>query len=113
MTEAAPAARGANTVRLIPVLEAKPGSEHQLALLLSDLQAASRRDAGCVEYSVFTDEVSPCTFVLYEEWTSNDALAAHNELQHVTDFFAAVAPLLAGKLRVYRPVSPVEPTPSL
>jgi quinol monooxygenase YgiN len=103
MTDAAPSATATSTVRLIPVFEAKPGSEHELARLLSELQAASRRDAGCVEYLVFRDDESPNTFVLYEEWTSSAALDAHNELQHVTDFLAAAEPLLARKLSVYRP----------
>jgi quinol monooxygenase YgiN len=103
MTDAAPSATATTNVRLIPVFEAKPGSEHELERLLSELQTASRRDAGCVQYSVFRNEESPRTFVLYEEWTSIAALDAHNELQHVTDFLAAAEHLIARELRVYRP----------
>jgi quinol monooxygenase YgiN len=90
------------TVRLIPVFQAMPGFEDELAMLLADLQEASRLDAGCVEYAVFTDGESSDTFVLYEEWTSSAALAAHNEQKHVKDFLAAAKPILARELKVYR-----------
>jgi quinol monooxygenase YgiN len=106
MTDAGPGALGTTTVRLIPVFEAKPGFENELAGLLRDLEAVSRRDPGCLEYRVFGDGDSPGTFMLYEEWTSMAALDAHNELQHVKDFFAAADPVMAGKLRVFRPGTP-------
>src|SRR5919112_912621 len=89
MTDATPGAPSSTSVRLIPVFEAKPGFEHELARLLNDLQAVSRRDAGCLEYRIFSDSDSPRTFVLHEEWTSIAALDFHNGLQHVKDFFAA------------------------
>jgi quinol monooxygenase YgiN len=106
MTVTEPGSPETTTVRFIPVFQAKPGSEDELARLLTDLQEASRRDAGCLEYAFFTDEESRDTFVLYEEWTNSAALAAHNELQHVKDFFAAAEPFLAEELKVFRPVTP-------
>jgi len=105
MTSTESGAPDTTTVRFIPVFQAKPGREDELARLLSDLQEASRRDAGCLDYAFFTDEESPDTFVLYEEWTSSAALAAHNEQKHVKDFFAAAEPIMARELRVYRPGS--------
>jgi quinol monooxygenase YgiN len=102
MTVTEPGAPETTTVRLIPVFQAKPGSEDELARLLIDLQEASRRDAGCLEYAFVTDGESPDTFVLYEEWTSSATLAAHNEQKHVKDFFAAAERIMARELRVYR-----------
>jgi quinol monooxygenase YgiN len=103
MTNAVPGAPATTTaVHLIPVFEAKPGYEHELGRLLSELQNASRRDDGCLEYSVFNDEEAPGTFLLYEKWTSSTALDMHNEQQHVNDFLVAAQHVLARNLRVHR-----------
>lgn len=103
MTDALPGAPAATAVRLIPVFEAKPGSEDELARHLSDLQTASRLDDGCLEYSVFNDAEAPGTFLLYEKWASTTALAVHNEQQHVKDFLVSAEQVMARDLRVYRP----------
>jgi quinol monooxygenase YgiN len=103
MTDAIPGAPAPTAVRLIPVFEAKPGFEDELARLLSDLQTASRLDDGCLEYSVFNDAEAPGTFLLYEKWTSSTALDVHNEQQHVKDFFVSAKQVMARDLRVFRP----------
>jgi quinol monooxygenase YgiN len=102
MTDAVPGAPATTAVHLIPVFEAKPGFEHELARLLSELQTASRRDDGCLEYSVFNDAEAPGTFLLYEKWTSSTALDVHNEQQHVKDFLVAAQRVMARDLRVHR-----------
>ncbi|MFD3444427.1 putative quinol monooxygenase [Microbacteriaceae bacterium 4G12] len=107
MTDAALTTTAATSVRLIPILEAKRGFEQKLALLLADLEAASRRDSGCVDYTIFRQDGSSSVFVLHEEWTSAEALQAHNEQPHVTEFLAAAEPLMTRGLTVYRPAPPV------
>jgi quinol monooxygenase YgiN len=107
MTDTVPGPPAATAVHLIPVFEAKPGREDELGRLLAVLQTASRLDAGCVEYSVFSDEESPGTFLLYEKWTSSGALDAHNKHQHVKDFLESAEQVMARDLKVHRlrPVS--------
>ena len=102
MTDAVPGAPATTAVHLIPVFEAKRGFEHELSRLLSELQAASRLDDGCLEYSVFKDAEEPGTFLLYEKWTSSTALEVHNEQQHVKDFLVAAKQVMARDLRVHR-----------
>ncbi|MFJ6344346.1 putative quinol monooxygenase [Pseudarthrobacter oxydans] len=79
----------------MPVFIAKAGHEAELQEALHSLQTLSRKDPGCLEYTVFTDEQQPGTFVLFEGWARSEDLEAHNEQDHVKEFVRAVDPLLS------------------
>ena len=81
-------------VWLMPVFIAKAGRESELQGVLGSLQTNSRKDQGCLEYTVFADGQQPGTFVMFEGWTSAEDLEAHNRQQHVKDFVEAVKTLL-------------------
>ncbi|ELT43309.1 antibiotic biosynthesis monooxygenase [Arthrobacter nitrophenolicus] len=85
---------------------AKPGQEAELQEALARLQSASRKDAGCLEYTVFADGQRPGTFVLFEGWARHEDLEAHNEEDHVKDFVKRVQPLLAVPFSV-TPITPL------
>ena len=89
-------------VVLMPVFLAKPEclAEFEQAMLV--LQAASRADEGCVEYTVYADLEDHNRFVLYERWTSSETLKSHNEQRHVRDFVAVVSDLLVQPFQVAR-----------
>ena len=89
-------------VILMPVFLAKPEcvAEFEQAMLV--LQTASRADEGCVDYTVYGDLEDRNRFVLYEEWTSSEALKSHNEQPHVRDFVAVVGDLLVQPFQVAR-----------
>ncbi|MGF9648399.1 putative quinol monooxygenase [Pseudarthrobacter oxydans] len=93
-------------VWLMPVFIAKAGHEADLQEALHALQTLSRKDPGCLEYTVFSDEHQPGTFVLFEGWARNEDLAAHNEEAHVKEFVKEVEPLLAAPFSV-TPLSPL------
>ncbi|MFJ5861763.1 putative quinol monooxygenase [Pseudarthrobacter sp. NPDC092439] len=93
-------------VWLMPVFTAKPGQEAALREALAGLQSASRKDAGCLEYTVFADDQRPGTFVLFEGWARHEDLEAHNEEDHVKDFVTRVQPLLAMPFTV-TPITPL------
>ncbi len=92
-------------VWLMPVFTAKAGHEATLQEALLGLQSASRKDAGCLEYTVFSDDQRADTFILFEGWASHQDLKAHNEEDHVKDFVDGVQSLLA----VPFSVSPITP----
>ncbi|WP_108251345.1 putative quinol monooxygenase [Planctomonas deserti] len=112
MTDTRHSTTPAATVRLLPILEAKRGHDEEVRRLVTDLQAASRRDTGCLDYTVFRHEDSWSTFVLHEEWTSAEAWEAHNAQPHVAEFLTAAAPLLEGGLTIFRPSPPAPATPA-
>ncbi|HSZ36279.1 MAG TPA: putative quinol monooxygenase [Acidimicrobiales bacterium] len=53
---------------------------------LAEVTAASRRDAGCVEYWWAEDLEHPNTFSFYECWESKELLDAHLEQPHEAAF---------------------------
>lgn len=79
----------------MPVFVAKAGQEETLRDALVGLQSMSREDAGCLEYTVFSDDQRPGTFVLFEGWACREDLEAHNEEVHVKEFVKGVQSLLA------------------
>jgi quinol monooxygenase YgiN len=83
------------TVVLMPIFIAKPGRGADLERVLMSLQAASRADNGCLDYSVYADVNDENKFVMHEEWTDQEVLNAHNLTAHVTDFVAQTADLLS------------------
>ena len=93
-------------VWLMPVFIAKPGHEADLQEALRSLQTLSRKDPGCLEYTVFSDVQRPGTFVLFEGWARNEDLEAHNEENHVKEFVKEVEPLLAVPFSV-TPITPL------
>mgnify|MGYP000049354518 CR=1 FL=1 len=99
---------GRGTVILMPVFTAKPSFSTQLEEALGSLQRLSRNDDGCIAYSVFVDLAAPERFVLYEEWATKQALADHNEQNHVRDFRVIsdgwlVGPFVVSELRPIKP----------
>lgn len=92
----------APTLSLLPVFVAKPEHTAELLERLRALEEASRADPGCIAYRVFRDEDRADRFVLVEEWSDEDALAAHNAQPHVTEFVAAVRDLLVQPFGVTR-----------
>lgn len=93
-------------VWLMPVFTARAGSEAALHEALVGLQSASRNDAGCLEYTVFSDDQRADSFILFEGWASHEDLKAHNEENHVKEFVARVQPLLAVPFSV-TPITPL------
>ena len=53
---------------------------------LAEVTAASRGDAGCVEYWWAEDLEHPNTFSFYECWESKELLDAHLAQPHETEF---------------------------
>jgi quinol monooxygenase YgiN len=93
-------------VWLMPVFIAKAGHEADLQEALHTLQKLSRKDPGCLEYTVFSDGQRPGTFVLFEGWARREDLEAHNEEDHVKEFVKGVGPLLAVPFSV-TPLTPL------
>lgn len=90
-----PTRQEAAEVWLKPVFIAKAGHEADLQEALHTLQTRSRKDPGCLEYTVFSDGQRPGTFILFEGWARNEDLETHNQEGHVKEFVKEVDQLLA------------------
>lgn len=90
----------------MPVFIAKEGHEATLREALGELESASRQDAGCLEYTVFSEDQRPGAFVLFEGWATREDLKSHNEKDHVREFVKGVESLLAAPFSV-TPITPL------
>jgi quinol monooxygenase YgiN len=55
--------------------------------------AASLAEDGCVAYGFWADPADPAHFRVFEEWSSQDALATHFAQPHMTTFLEAMGGL--------------------
>lgn len=55
------------------------------------MAAATREEAGCISYAFYTDIENPTRVRIFEEWESDEALAAHFRSPHMAVFRAALA----------------------
>jgi quinol monooxygenase YgiN len=70
-------------------LRAKTGQAPALRQALQTLEAATRQEAGCVEFTLLQSISDEATFVLLEHFTDKNAFDRHMQLPHTRTFFAA------------------------
>src|SRR5688572_23628079 len=59
-------------------MSVKPDRDSEWRELVSQLTRSTRNeDAGCLNYTFHRQVDSPYDYVLYEQWTDQDALSAH------------------------------------
>ena len=73
-------------VIIVGSLTFDPSDRSEVLAALADVTEASRRDAGCVEYSWAEDLEAPNTFRFFECWESQELLDAHLAAPHEVVF---------------------------
>ena len=74
---------------------ARPGHDETVAGLLRENAEESRREPGCLEFSVYRSTDDARRFLLYERYTGDDAFAAHRRTAHFARIIERqVVPLL-------------------
>lgn len=71
------------------------GKKEEFLLLAMELVKESRKEEGCIEYSVYQDIKNENVVSVIEKWRSQEAIDKHNNSKH----FTTIVPQL-GKLRV-------------
>lgn len=65
--------------------EVKPANRAQFFAAFRPLLAASIKERGCIKYQMVKEkDGAASTYVLIEEWASEEALALHNATPHFT-----------------------------
>jgi quinol monooxygenase YgiN len=72
----------------IATLIAKPGQQEALEQHLRALVQPTRTEAGCGQYDLHQDLANPLAFYMIEQWSSDEALQAHDASAHVQNFRA-------------------------
>ena len=88
-------------VTLIARMRAKPGKEQELRQALEALVEPTLKEQGCVNYDMHQGQ-DEAEFGFYENWESDEALDAHLNSPHLTQFAGRLDELLDGKLDIQR-----------
>jgi quinol monooxygenase YgiN len=56
--------------------------------------AASREEAGCIDYRLYEDTENSNEFVFVEEWENDEALQQHFRTPHIAAFMGAIPPAI-------------------
>jgi quinol monooxygenase YgiN len=92
----------ANSVRVVVKIIARAEAVDAMKAVVLKLAERSHAENGCISYEALQDQSAPERFVLVEEWSSAEALDAHNRTPHFHEAVAAAGPLLAAPLEVGR-----------
>ena len=67
-------------VRLIINITAAPGRGAELAAAYRERCLDVQKEDGCIQFELFQSTLDPDKLVILEHWASDEALAAHSEL---------------------------------
>ncbi len=86
-----------SNIGVIAKIKVKPGRENEFEQVFRDLQAQVRaNEPGCVQYDFFRATSGGATFVVLEQYVTQDALDTHAKTQHFQAAGARMMPLLEG-----------------
>lgn len=80
--------------RFVVDMALQPGARDRVLAESVEAQAATRAEAGCIAYDIFTCTDDPDRLVFVESWADRDAHAFHMEQEHTKRFIAFHEPLL-------------------
>ena len=78
----------------IATLIAKAGQQDALEQHLRALLEPTRAEAGCSQYDLHQDLANPQAFYMIEQWSSDEALQAHDASAHIQHFRATAGDLI-------------------
>lgn len=85
---------------VIAHITAQPQQIDALKTASEALMAATRKEEGCLSYSLYQSTSQPEQFIMYEQWESAAHLEQHQQTTHLQDFKEKAPAFLAGALDV-------------
>jgi quinol monooxygenase YgiN len=82
-------------VIVLATAKARPGKEAELERALRDVAEPTRRQPGCVQFTLLRLAGDRSTLVGYERWASEDAHQQHLKGAHVQQLMTRMADILA------------------
>ena len=73
------------------IIEASAASIAAMQEAIATMEAASRAEPGCHDYTFSVELNNPDVLRITEKWENMEALAAHFSMPHMADFQAAMA----------------------
>ena len=86
---------------------ANPGHENEVADIFRKLQAASRQEPGCLNYTVHRHPSDPRRFFIYEQYRDEAALEAHRNSPHFQEYAVKALRNIGERVQgdLYRPLA--------
>ncbi len=93
-----------DTLRVIAKVKSRPGKVNELLSVLSSLIEPTRKEPGCIRYTLLQNNEDPTDFALVEEWQDSAALQSHFATKHFKDALVKLPTLVAAEpdIRRYR-----------
>ena len=91
-----------DTLRVIAKVKARPGKANELLTLLSTMIEPTRKEPGCISYSLLQNKEDPADFALIEEWQNSTALQSHFATKHFKDALVKLPNLVAAEPDIQR-----------
>jgi quinol monooxygenase YgiN len=86
-----------NTLRVIARIKAHSNKVNELESILSSLVEPTRKEPGCISYTLLQNNQDPTDFTLIEEWQSNTALETHFATKHFKEALVKLPSLIAAE----------------
>lgn len=83
-------------ILVIAKFEAKPGERENVLAAAAPCIEATRREEGCLAYDLLSMADDELAFTFVEKWTSKEALARHQQTEHIRVFKERRAPYVTG-----------------
>jgi quinol monooxygenase YgiN len=96
-----------SSVKIVAVLEAKPGREAELESLLRGMLAPSRAEDGNLRYDLWRDPQDANRFILDELYTDDAAITSHRATPHFRHYLSQIGDLAARTALVLHPMDVV------
>jgi len=74
--------------RIIIHSHARPDKIEQARAALIKIMEPIRADPECLDFRVFQDEREPKLFIIWEEWTSEEAIMDHSKRDYMKEYTA-------------------------
>ena len=87
-------------VTVIARCRARPGLEQRVRDEILALVEPTRAEPACINYDLHVSVDDPAQFVLYENWTSREALDEHLATPYLERFKGLAPQLLAGPIEI-------------
>jgi quinol monooxygenase YgiN len=74
----------------------RPDKRDEAVRVALKMAQATQAESGCRSYRFSADLEDPTLFFIFEEWESDEALGAHFQTPHMSDFQTALPDIIAG-----------------
>ena len=98
--EAAPAAASNNEIRINCLFKIAPENVDKIVQLSQELVAASRKDAGVIDYDIYQSQTDPTQLMIFETWKDQASLDAHSNAAHFTRIVPQLAEAAVGEMAI-------------